>query len=64
VPLTINDIDMFQAIVMQSNQLITCDVSPVVVTGFSSGAPALGNANDLYLVDPAICDLLDWRSWL
>jgi len=59
VPLTINDIDMFQAIVMQSNQLITCDVSPVVVTGFSSGAPALGNANDLYLVDPAICDLLD-----
>jgi len=55
----LNDIDMFQPVgaPRDSSMLITCDVSPIAVTSFSSGvAPT---SNDFYLIDPDACKILD-----
>lgn len=55
----LNDIDMFQpgGAPRDSSMLITCDVSPIAVTSFSSGVP--NDSNDFYLIDPEECKLLD-----
>jgi len=40
-----------------SSLLITCDVSPITVTGYPNELSDPNN--DFYLIDPTICSVLD-----
>jgi len=53
-----NDIEMYPYPTdTDSSLLITCDVSPITVTGYPNGLS--DSNNDFYLIDPTICSVLD-----